>query len=144
MTTPVFTAGFDKTYVKLDQAALRKMLQGEDGPAAKFLETIAIQLESNIKRDLSKAGTGRSYKRTKAGLRHVASAPGHAPAVDMGRLRSSITHEIGKDSTSLVARVGTDVKYSIYLEYGTRRMQPRPFLRPALDNMARKHIKVTL
>jgi len=41
--------------------------------------------------------------------------------VDTGRLRSSITHEIGKDS----ARLGTIVEYAEFVEYGTIKMEPR-------------------
>lgn len=41
--------------------------------------------------------------------------------VDTGRLRGSITHEIGKES----ARVGTDVEYSPFIEYGTYKMEAR-------------------
>lgn len=41
--------------------------------------------------------------------------------VDTGRLRSSITHEIGKDS----AKVGTVVEYAEFVEYGTIKMEPR-------------------
>ena len=50
--------------------------------------------------------------------------------VDTGNLRSSITHEVLTDE----ARVGTNVEYSPYLEYGTRKMSAQPYLRPALDN----------
>jgi hypothetical protein len=37
--------------------------------------------------------------------------------VDTGRLRSSITHSFGKNE----ARVGTNVEYAIYVEYGISR-----------------------
>jgi hypothetical protein len=32
--------------------------------------------------------------------------------------------------------VGTGVEYGIYLEVGTRNMDPKPFVRPAVDNVA--------
>ncbi|MAH45855.1 hypothetical protein CMI37_08490 [Candidatus Pacearchaeota archaeon] len=41
--------------------------------------------------------------------------------VDTGRLRSSITHSFGKNE----ARVGTNVEYAIYVEYGTQKMEAR-------------------
>ena len=48
--------------------------------------------------------------------------------VDTGRLQASITNEVeGKE-----ARIGTDVSYAIYVELGTRKMNPQPYLRPAL------------
>ncbi len=44
-----------------------------------------------------------------------------ATVVDTGRLRSSITHNIGTTS----AQVGTNVKYAGFVEYGTQNMAAR-------------------
>jgi HK97 gp10 family phage protein len=87
----------------------------------------ALVLEREIKQELSKRGSGRTYKRGKKV--HQASAPGEPPAVDSGRLRSSVGHE----QTDEGVRVGTAVTYAIPLEYGSSRMKPRPFIRPALE-----------
>lgn len=47
--------------------------------------------------------------------------------VDTGRLRNSISHAIdGHD-----AYIGTNVEYAAYVELGTTRMKPRPYLGPA-------------
>jgi len=46
-----------------------------------------------------------------------------------GNLRSSITHQVLTD----YAKIGTNVDYSVYVEYGTRKMSAQPYLRPALD-----------
>lgn len=48
--------------------------------------------------------------------------------VDTGRLRSSITWRMEIDSDGLVAIVGTNVEYAIYVHEGTRYMAGRPFL----------------
>lgn len=71
--------------------------------------------------------------------------------VDTGRLKGSITYatqqggdevkgdaEVG-DGVSRpyvkgVAHVGTNVEYAQHVEYGTRRMPKRPYLRPAMDS----------
>ena len=50
--------------------------------------------------------------------------------VDTGRLRSSITHEADEDGVV----VGTNVKYAVYQELGTRYQNPQPFLVPGLLN----------
>jgi len=55
--------------------------------------------------------------------------------VDTGRLLNSMTHEI--EPNGLVARVGTNVKYAIFNFVGTRKLSPRPVLRPAVDNLKR-------
>ena len=49
--------------------------------------------------------------------------------VDTGRLRASLhTWRINL----LTAAVGTDVEYASFVEYGTKKMAPQPYLRPAL------------
>ena len=48
-----------------------------------------------------------------------------------GNLRDSIYSVI--DLTDQVAYIGSDLDYSYYLEMGTVKMEPRPYLRPALD-----------
>jgi HK97 gp10 family phage protein len=58
------------------------------------------------------------------------SKPGEPPRVQTGTLRRSITHEI--HPILPIGRVGTNVKYGKFLEFGTRRMAPRPWLRLAL------------
>jgi HK97 gp10 family phage protein len=73
--------------------------------AAVLFETIAVAIEAGAKR--------------------------RCP-VDTGRLRSSITHEIGISGRSVEARVGTNVEYAAYVELGTRRTPSQPYLRPAL------------
>ena len=52
--------------------------------------------------------------------------------VDTGRLRSSITQQLERDSQGLVEVVGTNVDYAPYVELGTRTNRAQPFLRPAL------------
>ena len=53
-------------------------------------------------------------------------------AVDTGRLRSSITHEIERSKNEIIGRVGTNVNYAIAQEYGTSKQSGTPYLRPAL------------
>lgn len=100
-----------------------------------ILTTVAVALEGEIKDQLSRPGSGVTYKRGKNGT-HQASAPGEPPAPDSNRLVNSIHHEVGGDS----ARVGTDEPYAKPLEFGTTTagrghhtvIAPRPFMRPAL------------
>ncbi|MFC6591676.1 HK97-gp10 family putative phage morphogenesis protein [Deinococcus lacus] len=74
---------------------------------------------------------GNIRTRVRSGYREIkVSAPGDSPAVQTGRLRQSITVQKVKAGRY---RVGTNVEYAPYLEFGTRNMQPRPFMRPALE-----------
>lgn len=52
--------------------------------------------------------------------------------VDTGRLRNSIDYEV--DSSEDAVYVGTDVNYSGYVELGTSRQKPQPYLRPAVSD----------
>jgi len=46
-----------------------------------------------------------------------------------GRLVGSITHEVGQGEV----KIGTNVVYGKYLEFGTSRMPPYPWLFPAVE-----------
>lgn len=63
---------------------------------------------------------------------HGPSAPGEFPAVDTGRLRASITHQVVEEDGDEVAYVGTNVEYARDLELGTSRVAARPFMVPSL------------
>jgi hypothetical protein len=77
--------------------------------------------------------TGFTY--TRRSVVHVASAPGEPPAADIGTLHNSIT--LRPDVKALAVYVNAGAKYAAALEYGTAKMEPRPYLRPALLQHAR-------
>lgn len=60
---------------------------------------------------------------------HQASAPGEAPASDEGRLTDSIS----TDFYPMAAEVGSGANHGLYLEEGTDKIEPRPWLKPAAD-----------
>lgn len=53
--------------------------------------------------------------------------------VDTGLLRMSIFTSFKDDG--FVAEVGPSTHYAIYLEFGTKRMAARPYMRPAVDRV---------
>jgi HK97 gp10 family phage protein len=69
--------------------------------------------------------TGRTYLR--GNVAHTASSPGEYPASDTGRLASSMRVNL----SALEANIGSDVNYAAYLEDGTKRIKPRPYLEPS-------------
>lgn len=91
--------------VRIDGRALKALLEGEDGPVAAEIKRRTLQVERAAKR----------------------LAP-----VDTGRLRSSITHAMARDSRGLFGIIGTNVSYAPFVELGTRHAAAQPFLRPAL------------
>jgi hypothetical protein len=91
--------------VKFYDAALTALLEGPEGPVAKDLVKRALRCQAAAKR---------------------------LCPVDTGRLRASIAWRIERDAIGLHAKVGSNVAYAAYVEFGTRRMAARPYLRPAL------------
>ena len=87
----------------------------------------------------SRVGSGREYK-TPRGT-HRASAPGQSPARLSGRLQESVK---SKRVTDRLWTVGPDPSafpdefYPSLLEFGTDRIAPRPFMRPAIERFKRQ------
>lgn len=91
--------------VVFNDEELAVLLQGSSGPVYKMILKTTLRMESVAK--------------------------GLCP-VDTGRLRSSIQHEISLDDGEITGRVGTNVEYAPYVEFGTRYWAGKPFLIPAL------------
>ncbi len=86
------------------------------------------ELERKLKALEDNARTGIVSALDAAALLVLRSAQQKCP-VRTGNLRASLTKEVSKDD--LYAVVGTKVHYAPYIEYGTRKMAPRAYLRPA-------------
>lgn len=73
---------------------------------------------------------------------HKASAPGEPPAVDTGRLRGGIATDIRFTLFGLEGVVGTNVDYGPMLEFGTKKIKPRPMWGRALRESRNELIKI--
>ena len=76
------------------------------------------------------AKSGVMYQKYNPRREHRASAPGQSPASDTGNLVSKI---IVKQKSSDVTNVESNANYSAFLEYGTSKMEERPFMLPAFE-----------
>jgi len=112
MTTAQFRAD-------VRQAAFRGIVRATEGLRKEVVKMLAHSSHS-----------GEIYIRR--GIEHQRSAPGEPPAVDTGRLLNSIRTEF--DEKEMVGRVIASTGYAGYLEFGTQKMEPRPFMRPSLEN----------
>jgi phage gpG-like protein len=83
--------------------------------------------EGAVARDLARRGI-----RIEAAAKNFATGVGGGPRVRTGRLRSSISWALGEDGLGLFVDVGSNVEYAAYVELGTSRAKPYPYLRPAL------------
>lgn len=117
-----------------------EFIREKDAAIERALEEIGISMEGFAKKELTATD-----------------------AVDTGRLRNSVTHSTkanpasfayawhnstkgrgtlaGSDVTSsrggeqaAAVYVGTNVEYAPYIEFGTSKMDPRPYLRPAVND----------
>lgn len=68
------------------------------------------------------------------GKLHIPSSPGYAPAVDTGDLIKSIKMDVRINEIEVGSNLtGKKGKYPVFLEYGTKNMEARPWLGPAVD-----------
>jgi len=110
--------------------AIRQYGQKAEVELSKAVNATALTINGEIKKMIqSPPKTGRVYMRGKD-KRHIASAPGEAPATDTGTLVSSITY---KQETPLTATVSSRLDYAYYLEFGTKNIKPRPAWVPATE-----------
>lgn len=115
-----------KNLPNLDKLIKKKerMIQTEGlGQAAIMVQNTAVKMINKG----PASGRPRPKKgRTKASR---SSAPGEAPMADTGTLARGVVTD-NKDGEWFVV---STAEYSKALEFGTRNMEPRPFLRPALQ-----------
>jgi hypothetical protein len=84
---------------------------------------------------------GNAKQKKAAGKKvHQASAPGEAPANDLGNLQRSINIIAGKPGVVTEASVTANAEYASWLENGTLdgKIAPRPFLTPSMVESAQE------
>ncbi|WP_152544769.1 hypothetical protein [Deinococcus phoenicis] len=110
--------------------------------ASQRVAALALEYHGDLRETLSAPGQGRQYGK------HRASAPGDPPAVQSGTLRNSIqavqldplTWAVGVAGKIKHPASGEEVgKIATYLEFGSRRVAARPFVRPTLDAFKKRH-----
>ena len=116
-TTVTITNGFKK--------AIEDILNTSKPEIMAEITTQAKLLQTAIRKNIAKGSrTGRRYK--KKSVIHQASAPGEYPKTDTGELVSSIYDSVSSAEMQFV--VGSGKKYARHLEFGTSKMQARPFM----------------
>ncbi len=53
--------------------------------------------------------------------------------VDTGRLRDSIDYQITEDAEQITSIISPHTEYAAFVEFGTSRQSPSPYMRPAWD-----------
>jgi HK97 gp10 family phage protein len=99
------------------------------GDASEFLG-LAVKLE----RASGQVGAVAAAAVKKTAFDIEADAKALAP-VDTGNLRSSISTDITGDGRfgAIEAEIGPTAEYGAFVEYGTSRTGPQPYMRPAFE-----------
>jgi len=98
-----------------------------------------IEELTKLSTDLGELGQGakplarRAVQKTCADIKADAAAT--AP-YRLGDLSSSIGYETRELAGAVIGEVGPTVEYGGYVEYGTSRMAPQPYMGPAFDRHA--------
>lgn len=97
--------------------------------------TDARELRS-LGHDLTKAGLAASTKAVQAINKTAADITADAKSgapVDTGNLKNSIGYDVSSSAGEVTAEIGPTAEYGHYVEFGTSRMAPQPYLTPAFD-----------
>lgn len=111
------------------QSKIPQIARSLEQRAAELVRDTAEGIVAHAKQSMAESKSGREYKRNKKGRQHIASAPGESPAIDTGFLANSLNAQ----HSGLVSTIGTNAEYAMHLEFGTVKMEPRPFLEPAFE-----------
>jgi HK97 gp10 family phage protein len=114
--------------LKINSVALDSIFRAAEKAVNNSAFDVAKEMKKSI---LSGSKSGRQY--FIKGRRHQSSAPGQPPANSTGKLVRSI--KVTKSNSGHEVKI--DAEYAGYLEYGTSRMRPRPFILPALLKVKR-------
>ena len=115
-------------------ANLKKLGANADKAIAQGVYMTAQQVRNAAVASIQAQSSGDTVTRYSQGgneYTHVASAPGDAPNTDTGTLVRSIAVEPAAPAVEMF--VGSGIDYALWLETGTTKMRPRPWLMPAID-----------
>ena len=123
--------------IDISLADFQRMLEKQAKQAAadsrKFVTMASAEVERTAKRIMVESPTNPDVSYGKK--HHHPSYAGNPPAPDTGTLMRSITHSVTVKGNEVIGEVGSlihDSDYPRFLEYGTSKMKPRPWLSASL------------
>ena len=124
--------GFEKSIADF-QRALEQQAKQAQADSRKFVTMASAEIERTAKRIMVESPVNPDVSYGKK--HHHPSYAGNPPAPDTGTLMRSITHSVDVKGNQVVGEVGSIIynsDYPRYLEYGTSKMKPRPWLSASL------------
>lgn len=111
----------------------KKVVKSIDDAASKKMLEAVNEIRNTVLETLSGSRSGRTYFVPGTHRTYTASAPGEPPAQATAGLRQSIKTSVSGEDRVIVGIVGTDLEYGECLEFGTRNMAPRPWLKISFE-----------
>ncbi len=111
------------------------------GAVAKGLTAGAIVLQGEMKRNMGSESGGVVGKTPTGRNIYKASQPGHFPGIRTGNLRRSIISTKATPDRLIAAAgsaAGKQDRYGLWLEFGTSKMAPRPWLLRSFNRSRQK------
>ena len=105
----------------IESTATKRMLEAVNAVRGQTLDT------------LSGSRSGRTYRVPGSRRTYTASAPGEPPASRLGELRQSVKTALKTEGRKIIGMVGTDKEYGKVLEFGSKFMAARPWLRISFE-----------
>ena len=115
------------------QKMLERQVKQAQADSRKFVTMASAEVERTAKTIMRDSPTNPDVSYGKK--HHHPSYAGNPPAPDTGTLMRSITHSVTVKGNEVVGEVGSiihDSDYPRFLEYGTSKMMPRPWLSASL------------
>ena len=121
-----------QTEIKLDLHT-DKVIKAIGAAATTRMHKAVIAVRNETLDTLRGPRSGRTYYVPGTRRTYTASSPGQPPAVATSDLLNSIETTVKGEGSEIIGTVGTKLPYGKMLEFGTRNMAPRPWLKPTLD-----------
>jgi HK97 gp10 family phage protein len=118
-------------------ANLKKLDKNMGAAIKNGLRLSAEDARTKAIRSIQAQSVGKVVTRISQGgnqYEHTVSRPGDAPNTDSGNLVKNIAVEV-KSPTSVEVGIGEAASYGAHLEFGTERMESRPWLLPAAESV---------
>ena len=111
----------------------KEVVKSIEDAASKLMAEAVNEVRNTTLETLSGNRSGRTYYVPSTRRTYTASSPGEAPAQATGELRQSVKTSVEGEGRTVVGIVGSDSKHAAPLEFGTRNMAPRPWLRISFE-----------
>ena len=100
--------------------------------------SVTIHIKSNRFAEIGKQFHNEASQVVRKTTLDVEAGAKRLVPVDTGLLRNSIISTMESDLTGVVS---TNVEYSVYVEYGTRKMSAQPYMTPAAEAVRQPFIQ---